>query len=59
MSSIKAENMVVVHLMREQAQELLKLIDDLHEQFQKGDKPDIGLLLQLADAFEDALSLEK
>ena len=51
--------MIVVHLMREQAQKLLKLIDELHEQFQKGDNPDIGLLLQLADALEDALSLEK
>ena len=51
--------MVVIYLMRDRAQKLLKLMDDLHEQFKNGDNPDIGLLLQLADALEDALSLEK
>ena len=56
---MEAKSLVVVTLGRDQAQELLNLIDDLHELFQKGEVPDIGLLLQLADTIDHALNLEK
>ena len=56
---MKAENMIQIYLTRDQAQGLLEVIDDLHEQHKKGEPPDIGLLLQLADAINDALTVEK
>ena len=56
---MKAENMILIYLTKDQAQGLLDLIDDLHEQHSKGEPPDIGLLLQLADAINDALTVEK
>ena len=51
--------MIVIYLTREQAQGLLDVIDELHEQHNKGEAPDIGLLLQLADAINEALTVER
>jgi len=55
---MEAKNVVIITLDREKAQELLNLIDDLHLQFQKGESPDIGLLLKLGDVLEAALKVE-
>lgn len=53
---LDAKNVVVITLTRDEAQRLLNLIDDLHEQFQKDGTPDIEMLLQLADAIDNALA---
>jgi len=55
---LEAKNVVVISLSRQEAQKLLNLIDDLHEQFSKGDHPDFRLLLQLGDALEKGLNLD-
>lgn len=55
---LDAKNVVVLTLTRDEAQRLLNLIDELHELFQKGETPDIEILLQLADAIDNALTLE-